>query len=196
MRGDKADGIPGESGSRRKHVVDGTRDPCAGTGVIERIAPQPMAQGRYRHLSQVAVVDLSNTLKRRHHARRTHERELTTQTISAQGHTQAGRLLENRIRHTDLSQTLARLKDAPAHIGIGRGPLLHECLRIALEGIPTANHLDAIGQIPRGDHLDRKTETIEQLRAQLAFFGVATANEHEARGMTHAQTLTLNDVLA
>ena len=53
-----------------------------------------------------------------------------------------------------------------------------------------------LGKIVRRLHLDRQAEAIQQLRAQLAFLGIAGADQHEPRGMTDAQAFALDDVFA
>jgi hypothetical protein len=48
----------------------------------------------------------------------------------------------------------------------------------------------------RGAHLHRQAKAVQQLRAQLAFFGVAAAHQHKAGGVAHAQAFALDQVFA
>ena len=51
-----------------------------------------------------------------------------------------------------------------------------------------------LGNVGRRLDLDGEAETVEQLRAQFAFFRIAAADQHEAGRMAHAEALALDDV--
>ena len=75
-------------------------------------------------------------------------------------------------------------------------PLRRERLRVALERVAPADHLDPGRQVLGRPDLDREPEAVEQLRAQLALLGIAAADQDEPGRMAHAQALALDQVLA
>ena len=75
-------------------------------------------------------------------------------------------------------------------------PARHEGVEIGVIGIAAADHLDPGFHVARAAHLDRQAEPVQQLRPQFAFFGVAGADQHEARRMADRQPLAFHHVLA
>jgi hypothetical protein len=51
-------------------------------------------------------------------------------------------------------------------------------------------------KIVRRLHLDRKAETVEKLRSQLALFGITGPHQHDPRGMTNAEPVAFDHVFA
>ena len=74
-------------------------------------------------------------------------------------------------------------------------PLLGESLRVALVRCHQPHDLDPRFDLFGRAHLDRQAEAIEQLRAQLAFFRVAAADQHELRPMANREPFALDHVL-
>ena len=54
-------------------------------------------------------------------------------------------------------------------------------LRICIELQPTTYDFSALGRVPRRGNLDGEAEAVEELRAQLALFGIHRADQHELR---------------
>ena len=91
---------------------------------------------------------------------------------------------------------LARRGDLLAQLCLVLCPFLDESGAVALEGVAAANDFDTARQVVGRLHFDRHAEPIQQLRAQLAFFGIAGTDQHEPRRMTDAQSFALDDVFA
>ena len=77
---------------------------------------------------------------------------------------------------------------------VGRGELVHELVVAALErGVPFRDE-DALIGIADALHVDAEAESVEQLRPELALFGVHGADEDESRWMRERHALALDDV--
>ena len=66
--------------------------------------------------------------------------------------------------------------------------------RVVVEGETAAYHLGADARVTAGSHLDGETETVEQLGAQFALFGVHRADEHDLRGVADGDALAFDGV--
>ena len=62
---------------------------------------------------------------------------------------------------------------------LGLVPTLHEPDGIGLEGDPVTDDLGALGPVVEALHLHGQREPVEQLRAQIAFFGVHRADQDQ-----------------
>ena len=71
------------------------------------------------------------------------------------------------------------LGDAGGELGIGVGVAPRERNRIGFIGEPGADHLGAHIDVAGSRHVDGEPESVEQLRAQFALFGVHRADQHE-----------------
>lgn len=71
---------------------------------------------------------------------------------------------------------------------------LAEGFGVALKGDVAAHDLDALGFIQYAVNFDGKGEAVEQLRAQVALFGVHRANEDEAGGVAEGDAFAFDDV--
>ena len=145
---------------------------------------------------QVRVGHRAVAVQRGQRARGAHQRQLAAQAVGAERHAQLRGALQHRVVDAHLVQVLARADDALAHALVLLMPFGDEGRRVALEGIAAAHHQHALRQLGGRAHFHRQAEAVEQLRAQFAFFGVAAADQHEARRMAHAQALALDHVLA
>jgi len=75
-----------------------------------------------------------------------------------------------------------------------RAPLTLEAVGIVLECTAPLEYLHSLGGIRDPLDVHAQPEAIEQLGADLAFFGIHRAHEHESRGMLEADALTFDDV--
>ena len=171
-------------------------DPHAGAGVVERIAAQPMPQRRRRDARRCSSPTVLACLERGQRARRAHQRQLAAQAVGAERHAQLGGALQRGVGHRDRRQPLARRDDLRRSLASSFAQCSRKRRAIAFERVAAAHHLDALRQVVRRPHFDRQAEPVEQLRPQLALFGVAAADQHEPRGMPDAQTFALDDILA
>jgi len=177
-------------------VLDRAVDADAAAGIVERIAPQAVAQRRWRDALQVLDGHGLGAIECGECPRSAHQRQFAAQAVGAEREAQLGRFLEQRIADHEVRQLLAGADDAAPHLVIVLLPAFDEGGTILLEGIAAADDGDARRQILRRADLDRQAEAIEQLRPQFALFRIAAAHQHEARGMAHAEAFALDHVLA
>ena len=184
--------------SRAEQLHDGTLDPDRRAGLVQRVAPQPVAQGRGRDPAQVRVARPSASPSRLASARAARIRVSSPRRPSVpSADAEPGRPLQRRVGDLDRGQPLARGLDLPAQPR--RPPCAHcadEGRRIALERVAPAHHLDPGRQVLRRPDLDREAEPVEELRPQLALLRVAAADQDEAGRVADAQALALDQVLA
>lgn len=122
--------------------------------------------------------------------------EFAAHAIGADSGTELCGLAQHGIGDGERCHLLARAFDFLARLVISLGPLGSEAFGIAIKGIATLDYFDARIEIGRGGDFDGESEAIEQLRAEIAFFGIAAADEDKARGMAHADSFALDDILA
>ena len=122
--------------------------------------------------------------------------ELAAQSVGAKLRTKRRGPFKHHVGNDQRIESRARLLEMAAHFRISFVPVRKECDRIAIERIAALNHVDARRDDRGRAHIDRKTEAVEQLGPEFAFFGIAAANEHETRGMANAHPFTLDQVLA
>jgi hypothetical protein len=123
------------------------------------------------------------------------ERELTTDPVGANGGTEFRCGTKDGIRDGEGVDLLPCALHMTARLGIRLGPLRGESFRVTIVGIAALDHLDALIEIGRRRHLDGESEAVEELRAEIPFFGIAASDEDEARGVPDADPLALDDVL-
>ena len=104
--------------------------------------------------------------------------------------------MQHVIAYCEALQRTARFEDVFAQFQILSFPLGAKTGGVALERVAAFDDLHAQSQVLRGAHFHRQAKTVQQLRAQFAFFGGATAHQHKAGGVAHAQALALHQVLA
>ena len=182
--------------SRPEQLRDRTIDAHGRARIVERIAPQPVAQGGRRHPAQMRVADLDVAVEAGQRARGADQRQLAAQAVGAEPDAELRRPLDRRIGHHDIREPTARGHEAAAHPALLLLPLRNERRRVALERVAPAHHLDPVGKVVRRPHLDRQAEPVEELRPQLALFRVTAADQHEPGRVADAQALALDHVLA
>ena len=96
----------------------------------------------------------------------------------------------------DAGQHLSGLGDPFRHKAIFALESLAESLRYPVECVPSLNDVDSRCHVSPTVHLDAQTETIQQLRSQLSFFRIHSADENETRWMAMGYSLSLNYILA
>ena len=104
--------------------------------------------------------------------------------------------MQHVVTHFEALQRTAGFEDVFAQFQVLSFPLGAKTCGVALERVAAFDDLHAQGNVLRGAHFHRQAKTVQQLRAQFAFFGVATAHQHKARGVAHAQAFALHQVLA
>ena len=124
------------------------------------------------------------------------KRELAAQAVGADLHAQRRRTLDHLVGQSEIAVQGASFHDAIANLRVLLRPRRSEALGVAIECIALAHDGNAIGEDGWRLHVHRKTEAVEQLGPQFAFFGVAGSDQHEARGVADAQAFALDDVLA
>ena len=102
------------------------------------------------------------------------------------------------IRRNSLSGNVTELDrgprrcDAPGQLGVGVGIALGESGGIGLVRHPLPDDVDAHVDVAGRMDVDGQPEPVQQLRAQLALFGVHGADEHEARVVAVRDAVTLD----
>ena len=155
-----------------------------------------MAQDHGRDFAQVRQADFFRPAQGRDGARGAQKGELGAQAVGAQFLAQRGALVQHVVTHFEALQRAAGFEDVFAQFQVLSFPLGAKTGGVALERIAPLDDLHAQSQVLRGAHFYRQAKTVQQLRAQFAFFGVATAHQHKAGGVAHAQALALHQVLA
>ena len=187
---------PGERSRHPEHFRDGAIDPHAGTGIVERITAQAMAQGRWRYAAQMLVAHGLFAFERGQRARarisvnspRRPSVPSAMQSLAARSNAVSDTLTDGK--------RFARRRDLLAQLRLFLGPCRDERGGIAFEFVAAAYDLDTAGKVVRRLHLNRHAEPIQQLRPQLALFRIAGADQHEPRRMTDTQPFALDDVFA
>ena len=154
------------------------------------------AQGGGGHAADVRVAHGLVAVEGGHGARGAQQGEVAAQAVGAQRGAQRADALAHGVGDGHVGQALARGGDLLADALVVFLPALDEGGAVLLVRVAAAHHLHAVGQVVGRFDLHRQAEAVEQLRAQFAFFGVAAAHQHEARGVAHRQALALDHVLA
>ncbi len=153
-----------------------------------------MAQRHERDVPQFRIADRRLVVQTRQRPRSADKRQFAAQSVGPQGEAEPRRGLDRSVGRRDRGQTGSRRDNALAKLALLARPCLQEGAAIALEGVPPLDDLDSGRQVRRRSHVDRQSETIEELRPQLALFGIAAADQHEAGRVAHAEPLALDDV--
>ena len=123
----------------------------------------------------MGVTDRGVALDRRQRTRGTHQCQFAAQSVGTERDAEPCCSLKDRIVHRDLRKLAARGDDPAAQLRLRLPPLADECANVALIRVTALHHLDARGKIVGRAHLDRESESVEQLRPQLAFLRIAAA---------------------
>jgi len=67
---------------------------------------------------------------------------------------------------------------------------------IAFESVAPADDFDARWNVSRRLHVHGEPKAIQKLRAQFTLLRIAAADQHEARGMAHAEAFAFDHILA
>lgn len=153
-----------------------------------------MAQGKFGHSIDILFANRVSTTPRSVRPRGAQPHQVSTQTIDAGSETTLGDLRQRRIVQRNVVQLTASAFATLTQGLLLRFPLRTERLRVAVEIQPPANDLATIGGCSVAAEGDIQTETIEQLRAQLALFRVHRADQHELRRMAVGNAVTLDQV--
>ncbi len=168
----------------------------ARVGVVQRVAAQAVAQGQRGHALQVLGLHRFVALQRGECPGGAQQRELGAQAVGAQLLAQARAQHQHVIAHFHLVQQFTRFEDALLQLLVVLVPQRFEGGGVFVEGVAAFDDAHAQRQVLRRAHLHRQAKAVQQLRAQLAFFGVAAAHQHKAGGVAHAQAFALDQVFA
>jgi len=125
-----------------------------------------------------------------------HEGEFSAQTIGAQRLAQLGAQAQQIIANLDFVEQFAGLQNVFAQALVLQCPFVSKALWVALESVAAFDDGDALIYVLRRAYLYRQAKAVKQLGAQFAFFGVAAADQHKARGVAHRQAFALDHILA
>ena len=98
------------------------------------------------------------------------------------------------IAYLNISQQRACVLDTLPLTLILERETLGKSRRITFKLIAHAHDLHALLDILGRCNLNRQTKAIQQLRTQLAFLRVATADQDKARAVANAQAITFNHI--
>lgn len=124
------------------------------------------------------------------------EREFATDAVGADGRAELCGLSEKGVGDLEGVNPLARALDLAPFGGVGVGPIGGEAIGVAVKGVAPLDDFNACVEVGGGGDFYREAETVEQLGAQVAFLGVAAADEDEACGVSDADPFAFDDVLA
>ena len=153
-----------------------------------------MAQRGRGDAAYVGVGHRHRTVERGQGARGTQQGEVAAQAVGAERGAEQGNALARRVVHRHLGQASAGGGDLFADALVVLVPVGDEGGTVLLKSVAPLDHLHPLGQLVGRAHLHREAEAVQQLRAQLAFFRVATAHQHKARRVAHRQALALDHV--
>ncbi len=155
-----------------------------------------MAQGGQGDRLKMSDGHLARAIQRCKGTGGAHQCEFAAQAIRAEGKAEFGGFFQHCVRHDDRCKTLAASNDLSAHGIILTLPLRDKSRRVLIKGVAAFHSLDARLDVGRGSDVEREAEPVEQLRAKIAFFGIAGADQHKARRMSQREAIALDHVLA
>ena len=142
-----------------------------------------MPQRQWRDLKQMRSLYRACATQCSLRARCPHQCQFTAQTVHANLGAQCSCIGKNGIGHFELCQFAPPACDLLEHFLIIRRPLLSEAIRVTVLRGAALHDFDPILNAVRGAHFHRQSKPVEQLWAELAFFRVAAANQHEFRAV-------------
>ena len=160
------------------------------------ITAQPVGERHWRDSADMVRGHRVRAVECRERARCADRHQFAAQAIGAQRHADTRGLFDRGIGRFDGGQRLARAFDGAAQLAVLPLPLGDEAFGILLIGVAPLHNLDALGNGRWRRDRDGKAEAIEKLRAQFALFGIAAADQANARGMAYRQPVALDQVLA
>jgi hypothetical protein len=98
------------------------------------------------------------------------------------------------IVHPDPGQGCAGRGNPPAFVSFGSRPAASERLRIGLEGDPPSDDLGALRGLGHSGYVHCQGKPVEQLGAELAFFGVHRADQHKGSRVAERDALAFDGV--
>jgi hypothetical protein len=144
----------------------------------------------------VSVGDLGIVLEACESAGRADQRQLASQPVRAELHAESGGRLQGGVRHGHRADPAAGRDDALAQASVLLVEAGDEGGRVPVEAVASAHDFDAGRQVLGRLHLDREAKSVEELRPELALFGISGADQHEAGRVPDAETFALDHVLA
>ena len=105
-----------------------------------------------------------------------------------------GNEVEDVLGHGDLGKKGTAAEEAAAFFGFGVVPLGNEGMGFGLEGDAAADDLAAVGGFKGAVDFNGQPETVQKLRAQVAFLGIHGADEDEFGGVADGDTLAFHVV--
>jgi hypothetical protein len=159
---------------------------------VEGVAPPPVRQRQQRGLPHVLGQDVGPPGPGRQRGRRAGHHDVGAHAVHLEGGAGRGDLPKRRVTEPDLGQQLACGHDPLPHGGLLVGPARCEPGRVVVVGQPPPHDLHPLVGLPRGGDLDGEPEPVEQLRSQLALFGVHGPDEQEARRVPHGHALAFD----
>jgi hypothetical protein len=123
------------------------------------------------------------------------EGEFAPHAVGAEGDAEGGAVLQDGAGVWTLGRAARACRMRRAG-GFLRAPGGGEGDGVGLIGVAAADHLDAGGDVAGGADFDGEAEAVEELGAQVAFLGVAGADEDEAGGVADRKAVAFDDVLA
>ena len=103
-------------------------------------------------------------------------------------------LRKYRTVHRDLFQIRTRACDSLSQLLLILGVFLGELFRIAIVRFASLDDLHAVVEIGLRHDFGVQSKTIQQLRPQFAFFGIARSHQHEAGRMFDRHAFPLDAV--
>ena len=153
-----------------------------------------MAEGHCGDAAEVVAGDLRGGFAGGKGAGGAEEGQLTPHTVRAKRDTECGAVFEDRAGGFHLGERGAGLEDGGAQVGFGGAVAGGEGVGVGLIGLTPKHHFDAGGDVAGGADFDGEAEAVEELGAEVAFLGVAGADEDEAGGVADREAVTLDHV--
>jgi hypothetical protein len=118
--------------------------------------------------------------------------DVGAQAVDVERRAHSRDLTQRRVGQLHPRKSLASRRDALGELGVGVGPVPREALRVCVVREPAAHDLCPLDRVAGRRHLDRESEAVEQLRAQLPLLGVHRPDEQEARRVRDRDALALD----
>lgn len=159
---------------------------------VKGITAPAVRQREQRGLPHVLREHIRPPGPRRQRGRRTRHHDVGPHAVHLERGTGRRDLPQRPVAQPHRRQQLPRGDDPLPYGGLLVRPTGREPGRVVVVGEPPPYDLHPLVRLPRGRDLDGQPEPVEQLRPQLALFGIHGADEQELRGVPYRDTLALD----
>src|SRR6202521_1766594 len=154
----------------------------------------PVRQDHFRHLVDLRDPDFGYATVGSQRLGRLAPDQVGPMPVHLEADVELGERAKDPGRHDDMREANDRLGDPRPNLGILLGEPLAEFGRVRFPFLPPLDDLDPLPDVLDAFDIDRQTESVEQLRAEVAFFRVHRPDQDEACRMPDRNTFALHHV--